>query len=110
MGTDRALARRVLIGVIALAAGALAFVAASGGEDSGQLIGIVVAVDGDLTRVESFELLADGDRTRFEPWADGEFDFPLPHLRDHMRTGDPVVIEFERMDGVMMATRISDAG
>jgi hypothetical protein len=110
MGRDRALARRILIGVIAVGAATLAFVAASGGQDSGQLIGIVVAVDGDLTRVNSFELLANGERTRLEPWAEGEFDFPLPHLRDHLRTGDPVAVEFQRIEGALMATRIRDAG
>ncbi len=109
MGRDRAVARRILIGVIALAAAGLVFVAASGDQASGQITGIVVSVDGDLTEVRSFEVLSNGDRIRLEPSADGEFDFPLPHLRDHLRAGDPVAVEFERVNGALMATRISDA-
>jgi hypothetical protein len=86
------------------------FIAANGDEATGQITGIVVSVDGDLVGVNSFEVLSDGERTLLRPSADGQFDFPLPHLRDHLRTGEPVAVEFERVDGVMMATQISDAG
>lgn len=106
MGRDRTLARWFLIGAVVVAA----VVAALLPSDSGQLTGIVTAVDGDLTRVESFEVLSNGDRWVFEPAPDGEFAFPLPHLRDHLRSGEPIDVEYEVVDGVLMATRVSDAG
>ena len=40
---------------------------------------------------------------------DGDYGFPLGHLREHLRTGEPVYIEFERIDGVLVAMRVSDA-
>lgn len=106
MGRDRTLARRVLIGIVAVAAAVLALLPS----DSGQLTGIVIAVDGDLTEVRSFEVLSDGERRVFEPAPDGDFAFPLSHLRDHLRTGDPIDVEYERVDGVLLATHVSDAG
>ncbi len=105
MGRDRALARSLLIGLVAAAALALALMPS----DSGQLTGIVTAVDGDLTTVRSFEVLSDGDRLVFEPSPEGEFAFPLVHLRDHLRTGEPVTVEYENVDGVRMATLVTDA-
>ena len=105
MGRDRTLARTVLIGAVVVAA----VVAALLPSDSGQLTGIVVSVDGDLTTVRSFEVLSDGDRFAFEPAPDGDFAFPLPHLRDHLRTGEPIAVEYERVDGDLLAMRVSDA-
>lgn len=75
---------------------------------SNSLTGIVTAVDGDLTQVTSFEVLSDGRTWQFVPSPDGDFAFPLPHLRDHLRAGDPVVVEFSEIGGVLSATAISD--
>ena len=105
MGRDRTLARTILIGLIAAAALVLALLPS----ESGQLTGIVIAVDGDLTTVGTFEVLSDGDRFVFEPSPDGDFAFPLSHLRDHLRSGEPVAVEYERVDGVLLAMRVSDA-
>ena len=105
MGRDRTLARTILIVLVAGAALGLALLPS----DSGQLTGIVTAVDGDLTTVRSFEVLSDGDRLVFEPSPDGDFAFPLAHLREHLRTGEPVAVEYERIDGVLMATLVKDA-
>ena len=105
MGRDRTLARTVLIGLVAAAALVLALLPA----DSGQLVGIVISVDGDLTTVRSFEVLSDGDRLVFEPSPDGDFAFPLGHLRDHLRTGEPIAVEYERVDGALVAMRVSEA-
>ena len=105
MGRDRTLARTVLIGLVAVAAVVMALLPS----DSGQLTGIVIAVDGDLTDVRSFEVLSDGDRFVFEPSPDGDFAFPLSHLREHLRTGEPIAVEYETVDGVLMAMRVSDA-
>ena len=105
MGRDRTLARTILIGLVAVTAIVVALLPS----DSGQLTGIVIAVDGDLTAVRSFEVLSDGDRFLFEPSPDGDFAFPLVHLRDHLRTGEPVAVEYESVDGVLVAMRVSDA-
>lgn len=105
MGRDRTLARTVLIGLVGVVALGLALLPS----DSGQLVGIVIAVDGDLTTVESFEVLSDGDRLVFEPSSEGEFAFPLSHLRDHLRTGEPISVEYERVEGILVAMRVSDA-
>lgn len=105
MGRDRTLARTILIGLVAAAAIALAFLPA----DSGQLTGIVIGVDGDLTDVRTFEVLSDGDRFVFEPSPDGDYAFPLSHLRDHLRSGEPVAVEYEDVEGVLTAMRINDA-
>ena len=107
MGQDRTIARWVLIGLIAAAAASLVLL--SSADDSGQLTGIVIGVDGDLTEVRSFAVLADGDQRTFVPSPDGDYGFPLGHLREHLRTGEPVYIEFERIDGVLVAMRVSDA-
>ncbi len=104
MGRDRTLARTVLIALVAVAALVLALLPS----DSGQLTGIVVAVDGDLTRIRSFEVLSGGDRFVFEPSPEGDHAFPLPHLRDHLRSGEPVAVEYERVEDVLTATRVSD--
>ena len=104
MGRDRTLARTVLIGLVAAAAIILAIAPS----DTGQLTGIVVAVDGDLTTVRSFEVLSGGDRFVFEPSPDGDYAFPLSHLRDHLRTGEPVAVEYERVDSVLVAMRVTD--
>jgi len=105
LGRDRTLARAILIGLVAAAALALAFFPA----DSGQLTGIVIAVDGDLTEVRSFEVLSEGDRFVFEPSPEGDYAFPLSHLRDHLRSGEPVAVEYERVEGILKATRVNDA-
>lgn len=73
-----------------------------------QVTGIVTAVDGDLTSVTAFEMLAEGRTWRFEPAPDGDFAFPLAHLRDHLRAGDPIVVDYSDVDGVLRATRITD--
>ena len=105
MGRNRTLARTVLIGLVAATALVLALLPS----DSGQLTGIVIAVDGDLTTVHSFEVLSDGKRRVFEPAPDGEFAFPLAHLRDHLRTGERIAVEYETVDGVLLATLVTDA-
>ena len=105
MGRDRALARTVLIGLAVAAALVVAFLPSG----SGHLTGLVTAVDGDLTTVRSFEVLSDGDRFSFRPAPEGDFAFPLGHLRDHLRTGEPIDVEYEEVEGSLIAHRITDA-
>lgn len=77
---------------------------------SGTAVGVVVAVDGDLTSVEGFTITtALRERMTFVPAPDGDFAFPLPHLQAHVRSGDPVVVDWEREDDVLWATFIDDA-
>lgn len=96
--------RRGLTGILLLFA-----VAGCGLPTSGTMKGIVVDVTGDLTTVEEFTLLVEGDRVRFVPSPGGEFAFPLPHLRDHLRSGDPVLVGWELVDGIRVATFLDDA-
>jgi hypothetical protein len=71
-------------------------------------LGIVTAVDGDLTSVRSFTVLDRGELLTFVPAPDGEHAFPLPHLTEHLRDGDPVRVEWGLIDGVRVALRVED--
>lgn len=110
MGQARTIPRPFLTGALLVAVALLLGVALTGGDSPEELTGLVVAVDGDLTDVRSFDVLAGGEQTRFTPAPDGDFDFPLGHLRDHLRTGEPVTVGYEQRDGGLMAVRIRDAG
>lgn len=101
MGQDRAIARRLLTGLALLC-----LVSCAPGGDT--VRGIVISVEGDLSRITSFEVRADGETLSFEPAPNGDFDFPLVHLRDHLRTGDPVVVGYEVSDGRNLATSVAD--
>ncbi|MDH3306158.1 MAG: hypothetical protein OEO77_01360 [Acidimicrobiia bacterium] len=71
--------------------------------------GVVTAVDGDLIEVRSFTMqTTDGDSLVLVPAEDGSFAFPLPHLREHLRAGDPVYVEWEEVDGTLVATVVDD--
>ena len=80
-------------------------------EGAGILEGLVVAVDGDLSAVNGFTILSDGQRLDFVPTAGLLFDAhgPLSHLRDHMTAGTPVAVEFRQEGNVLMATAVGDA-
>lgn len=102
MGPDRAISRKSLIGL-------LTFLLVSCAPSSATVRGIVVSVDGDISDVTSFDVRADGEIIRFTPAEDGDFDFALVHLRDHLRNGEPVVVGFELLDdGSHLATSVSD--
>ena len=106
MGEDRAIARQLLSALVAL--GLIATVSAACSSDGGTVRGIVVSVDGDLADVTSFEVRADGETLRFHPAPDGDFDFLLTHLRDHLRTGEPVIVGYEDRGSGLVATSLSD--
>lgn len=74
--------------------------------------GIVVAVDGDLVTVRSFDVRApDGEVRRFVPDEEATFDGgPLTHIRDHLRSGEPVEVDYVDRDGESLATDVRDAG
>lgn len=71
--------------------------------------GAVVAVDGNLTDVSSFTILSQsGDRIELRPSPAGVYAFPLPHLRDHLRDGDPVRVSYTEEDGILLALTLED--
>jgi hypothetical protein len=72
------------------------------------VIGVVVAVDGDLSEVRSFTLLVEGDELIFVPTDYGDYAYPLSHLRDHLRDGVPVSVKWERRDGQRVALAVDD--
>lgn len=114
MGPDRSRpqvhAQRPVTSPFRLAAIILAAVSvACSSPTSGTMQGIVVDVQGDLTTVTGFTVLVEGDRVEFEPSADGDYAFPLAHLREHLRTGEPVLVGWEIVDGGRVATFLADA-
>lgn len=70
--------------------------------------GLVVEVSGDLNDVDSFTVLVEDERIVFVPSPDGDYAFPLAHLRDHLRSGEPVAVGWELVDGEYIATSIDD--
>lgn len=79
------------------------------GEEENQATGIVVDVRGDLQEVDSFTVLVEGERVDFQVAPDGDFAFPLVHLRDHLRSGEPVVVRWEEDGARRVATFVDDA-
>ncbi|MGI8517068.1 MAG: hypothetical protein ACR2ME_01815 [Acidimicrobiia bacterium] len=84
------------------------YLVAACAQDSGTVMGVVTAVDGDLTSVRSFTLLVEGDSITFTPAEDGAFEYPLTHLRDHLRDGSPVRVSWERKDDLFLAIAVGD--
>jgi len=71
--------------------------------------GAVIAVDGDLSAVSSFTVLAEtGAELTFSPSPDGDYAFPLPHLRDHLRSGEPVRVSYVDAGGTLLAVAVTD--
>jgi hypothetical protein len=77
-------------------------------QDSGTVRGIVTAVDGGLDDVTSFVVLVEGDPLEFTPSPQGDYDFPLSHLREHQRTGEPVLVGWELVGSVRYALTLAD--
>ncbi len=78
------------------------------GTGRGTVTGIVVDVAGDLEEVTAFTVDSGGVEYRFVPASDGTFDFPLPHLRDHMRTAERVRVDYREVPGGLEATAVAD--
>ena len=74
--------------------------------------GVVVEVEGGIAEVNGFLLrLADGSDLRLQPAADILFhdSAPIGHIRDHLRSGEPVEVEYEVLDdGSAIAYSVSD--
>jgi hypothetical protein len=89
--------------VIAMTVGLLAC-----NQTEGTVRGVVTAVDGTLEDVTTFEVLVEGSEIEFTPTADGDYDFPLSHLREHQRTGEPVLVGWEIVGSVRYALSLAD--
>ena len=99
------------LGALAVA-GALGLAACA--SDGPAVSGIVVAVDGDLTGVRSFDVqTTGGERLVFVPGPElSTFDHgsPLTHLGDHLRSGAPIeVVYATASDGTLIAVVVRDA-
>ncbi len=71
--------------------------------------GVVTAVEGDLTSVHSFTVRTDSGRTlQISPAPDGAFEFELIHLRDHLRSSEPIAVTYVVRNGLAVAVAISD--
>lgn len=90
---------RILFFVLLLAACA---------QTSGTVRGIVVGVEGSLDEVTSFTMLVDGEEMAFFATEDGDYAFPMSHLREHQRTGEPVLVTWEMKDGTRTAVALAD--
>jgi len=77
-------------------------------QSSGTARGIVTSVDGTLEEVTAFTVLVEGEEWRLLPVADGDYDFALPHLREHRLTGQPVLVGWEIVDNVRYALSLAD--
>ena len=91
---------------------ALLVVASCAGSEQ-RVDGVVVAVDGGLSGVSSFEIVTpDGARLHFVP-GDGVDSFlsgaPLSHLNEHLQTGAPVRITYRQEGERLVALVVTDA-
>jgi hypothetical protein len=90
------------------AAVAMTIALAACDQSSGTARGLVTSVEGDLQDVTSFVVLVEGDELEFTPTPEGDYAFPLAHLREHQRTGEPVVVGWELVGSVRYALSLAD--
>ena len=105
MGGSRVFSARLLNRLMLLA---VAVLLAGCAQTAGTVRGVVTSVEGALDDVTAFTLLAEGDETRYIPVEDGDYTFPLPHLREHQRTGEPVLVGWEKLESVHYALSLDD--
>ena len=71
--------------------------------------GVVIDVEGAFNEVTRFTVrTTDGEDLTFVPSVDGDFAFPLGHLREHLLAGTPILVEWVDEDGELKATFIDD--
>ena len=113
MGSPGARTAQDIVRVAGAAVLGLVLIVASCGDTSEhreEVRGIVLEVEGNLASVESFLLRTDdGELLRVVPAPGGDFRFPLPHLHDHLRTSEPLLVELDRSYDPPRATAIRDA-
>lgn len=85
---------------------------ASASETTAAATGVVIAVDGDLSEINSFSVvMSDGETLELVP-APGllfDGDEPLSHVRDHMVSGGPVAVEFYQDGDNLVCVAVGDA-
>lgn len=77
-------------------------------QSAGTSLGVVTDVQGSLTEVESFKVLSGGSEIEFLPIPGQNYEFPLPHLREHLRTGESVIVDWEIREEERYALSIRD--
>ena len=96
---------------VAVAAVALLLASCGASQNDTTVVGVVVNYQGDLVSVDSFTVRTEsGELLQLLPADDGDFAFPLPHLREHMTTADPIEVSFLEESGSLVAIAVSDAG
>jgi hypothetical protein len=105
MGASRVHASGILKSITVVVM-TLALVACN--QTEGTARGVVTSVDGSLEDVISFVVLVEGSELEFFPTADGDYDFPLSHLREHQRTGEQVLVGWEIVGSVRYALSLAD--
>jgi len=86
----------------------IAFLLVACSQTSGTAVGVVTAVDGSLSDITSFTVLSSGTEQVFVPIEGQSYEFPISHLREHLRTGEPVVVEWELRGDDKYATSLAD--
>ncbi|CAN5201454.1 hypothetical protein BH18ACT5_BH18ACT5_09900 [soil metagenome] len=77
-------------------------------QNSGTVLGVVTEVEGDLSAVQRFAVLVEGETMTFVPAEEGEFDYPLTRLREHLRDGSPIRVTWERDGDRNLAVAVGD--
>lgn len=86
----------------------LAVLMACAAQTSGTARGVVISVEGTLEDVTAFSVLVESEEWRLLPVQDGDYDFALPHLREHRLTGEPILVGWEIVDNVRYALSLAD--
>jgi hypothetical protein len=104
---------------VALSLGAAFLLAACSGGDSDNaaaevlsVVGVVIAVDGSLSGIDSFTIrVDDGTDVTFVPEDGALFDSgPFSHIRDHLTSGTPIRVDYVMLDdGSNLALSAGDA-
>ena len=99
---SRRLTQARLGGMIALA------VVVACTQASGTARGVVLSVEGTLQDVTAFTVLVEGEEWRMVPVPEGDYEFALPHLREHRLSGQPILVGWELVDNVRYALSLAD--
>ncbi len=77
-------------------------------QTSGTSLGVVTSVEGSLDEITAFSVLIEGSELRFLPVEEGDYAFPLSHLREHQRTGELLFVDWELVGSVRYALSLAD--
>jgi hypothetical protein len=74
-----------------------------------RVVGLVVELDAEGETVRGFVLEADGERYEIRIDPEIDYGFDLLHLRDHLRSRQPVDVRLDQRGDAVYATEILDA-